>query len=250
MERSVVLLPRPVWLMWLVLMAQASACAAETLSAIGGSLSWTSDYVLRGISQSNNEPTWQTDGHIEPIRGWRVGVWAAGVELLPPKHFVELDAYLSKPWILGRDLALTTTLTHYAYVNDPRLVSYTYNELNAMLNWRDTWSLGVSWSPDSTLIAPPYDLRRNQRTLTWEGSIHGALPGGFEWQGGMGYFDPLDLHEGDYWFGSARLARRIGPIGAELGWFWTQDRTHRTYTLGKSGGPWVLTLTYGFEARN
>lgn len=212
----------------------------------GGSLAWSSDYVLRGVSQTNRDPAWQGDIHIEPVRHWSIGVWASTVRLTPAQRSTEFDIYLSKQFALNPDLSVAVTLTRYSYLHDPRPVSYAYDEFNVSLNWLDMWLLSASWSPDTTLLAPPYDFSTHQQTLTLDGSYHQALPYGFEMLIGAGYFEPLEQADGAYAFGNAGIAHRVGPLRAELNWFWTASERHRRYAPGPAGGPWALTLVYRF----
>lgn len=212
----------------------------------GGTVAWTSDYVFRGVSQSDNRPALQGELHIEPAPQWTVGAWASSVRLVPDHRSTELDFYINKQWTMGQDLGMELSVVRYSYRNDPRPVSYTYDELSWSINWLDAWSLSVSWSPDTSLIAYSYGLKTHQQTATLETGYHLALPYRFELAFGAGYFAPLEQHEGGYGFGNAGVSRRFGSLRAELNWFWTQDLRHRTYTTGPAGGPWALTVMWGF----
>jgi uncharacterized protein (TIGR02001 family) len=212
----------------------------------GGSLTWTSDYVFRGVSQSDNLPALQAELHVHPSQQWTVGVWASAVRLTPYHHSTELDAYVDTRWVIGQDLTFGVSAVHYSYRNDPRPISYNYDELSVSINWLDTYSLSTSWSPDAVLVAYPYGAHTQQQTLTVEGGYHRALPLKLELLLGAGYYDPLEQREGGYAFGSAGVSRRFGSLRAELNWFLTQDQTHRPYTPGPAGGPWAATVTWQF----
>lgn len=212
----------------------------------GGSLTWTSDYVFRGVSQSDNLPALQAELHVHPAQQWTVGVWASTVRLLPIKRSIELDAYVDTHWVINQDLTLGISAVHYSYRDDPRPISYNYDELSASINWLDSYSLSASWSPNATLIALPYGVQTQQQTFTVEGGYHQALPLKLELLLGAGYYDPLEQHEGGYAFGSTGLSRRFGRLRTELNWFWVQDQVHRRYTPGPAGGPWAATVTWQF----
>jgi uncharacterized protein (TIGR02001 family) len=213
----------------------------------GWSLALTSDYVFRGISQTHRQNAWQADIHLDPGAQWRVGAWASKVSLAPDRNSTELDFYLSRAWSLSAELGLVTSLTRYTYVNDPRMVSYTYHEAGATLNWRDAWTLSINWSPDVALAAPPpMGILSHQQTWVVEAGYHAALPLNLEWQLGAGYFAALEQGDGDYVYGSAVLVRRFGSLQTELAWYVTQDQWHRHYSPGLPGGPWVFNLMYSF----
>lgn len=229
----------------LFLLCASSTQADDLPWHLGGGLAWTSDYVLRGVSQSDNRPVLQGNVHIEPWPQWTLGAWASTVRFIPQQPSTELDVFISKHWSLKPNLSLQVAWTHYSYIDDPRRYSYSYNELNAALNWRDTWLFGASWSPD-TALAAPYGVNDHQQTATLEATYHYVLPYRFELRLGAGYYALLEQHEGSYGFGNAGISRALGPLRAELSWFWTANANRRVYTPGPAGGPWTFTLMWDF----
>jgi uncharacterized protein (TIGR02001 family) len=232
---------------WLMAVLAPNAHGSDMDLQWGGLASLTSDYVSRGVSLSHGQNAWQADLHLDLDAQWRVGVWASKLSLVPDRSSTELDFYLGKAWGLSTELALLTSLTRYTYVNDPRMVSYTYHEVGVSLNWRDAWTVSVNWSPDVALIAPPsMGILQHEQTLAVETGYHLALPLDLEWQIGAGYFAALERHYGDYVYGSTLLARRFGSLQAEVAWYATQNQQHRLYSPSLPGGPWAFNVTYSF----
>jgi len=230
----------------LLMLCSPAINAQEPSLQLGGALAWTSDYVFHGVSQSDNQPALQGNMHIEPWSQWTFGAWGSTVRLLPDERSTELDFYLTKQWTINQNFGAEFGITHYSYANDPRPYSYAYNEISASVNWLDTWSIRASWSPDTTLFAAAYGVKKNQPTATFEANYHHALPYGAEFGAGVGYYVPLEQHEGNYGFGNAGLGRTFGRLRAELNWFWTQRSAQRIYTYGPAGGPWTLTMIWAF----
>lgn len=211
----------------------------------GASLAWTSDYVFRGVSQSDHRPALQGGVHVG-LEQWLIGAWASTVRLLPESRSTEINLYLGRQAALTQDLGFEWSWVHYTYADDPRPISYTYDELSAALNWLDAWLLRLSWSPNTTLIALPYGVKTQQQTLAIEMGYRQALPLHFDLVLGAGYYDPLEQHDGGYGFGNAGIHRQWGSLRAELNWFWAQNTSRRAYNPGPAGGPWVFTLIWEF----
>ena len=51
--------------------------------AYGGHVAVTTDYVLRGVSQTRGAPALQADLHYTTANGWYAGAWASTVDLNP-----------------------------------------------------------------------------------------------------------------------------------------------------------------------
>ena len=224
----------------------ANPSAVELPMGLGGSVTWTSDYVLRGVSQTFNQPALQADVHIHPADHWLVGAWASTLHTLRGTRSTELDVYLSHKWIMSQDLSLDIAATHYAYLNDPRSASYDYDELALSAYWADTMYARIAWSPNADLYWYPAYAFHNQSTITVEAGYHRPLPHGFHFQIGGGFYVPLAQDTGKYAYGSAGLSRRFGSIRAEVNYFYVQSREHRVFNAGPAGGPWTATVSWGF----
>ena len=212
----------------------------------GGSIDITSDYVLRGVSQSNGKAAWQGDAHWNFPAGWTAGVWASQVELLPQKVSWELDSYLEWRGALSPDLDLGASATYYSYPSDPRWVDYDYSELNVSMTWRDQWRMGVSWLPGITLYSYTDGIASNRQVWTLEGSWHRDLPARLDLTLGAGVYYPPGLDYASYAYGDATLGWKYGHWRVNLAWIWAQNADHRQYTAGPGGGPLVATLGWVF----
>jgi len=212
---------------------------------VGGSLTATSDYVFRGISQNRGDPALQGDVHLQSSRGWTVGLWASQVSLLRDSHSAELDAYASWRWPLAQQFGLEAGAVYYAYPDDPRPAPYDYLELMARLTWQDLLTLGVAVAPEVNLFRFGYGLVRDQLTMTTELTAQGAIGRGWSVNAGIGYYDAPDL-DMSYAYGSAGLALDWKQLRAELSYIEVQDASDRPYLSGLAGGPWVATLSWRF----
>jgi uncharacterized protein (TIGR02001 family) len=230
----------------LVFTLLACGAAAAASAAPGGLIGVTSDYVLRGVSQSDGEPAVQAELHDAFARGWSAGLWASQVRLLPGHVTAELDAYLQWRARLSDNFDLGATATHYSYPGDPRPIRYDYDELGVSLSWRDQLYLAASWTPRLNLYSDTDGPARDHGVLTYEASVHRSLRSHFDLSAGAGYYDPPGLEYAAYGYGNAQLAWHYGHWRADLAWIWVQNAAHREYTPGPAGGPLVASVAWSF----
>lgn len=235
-------LPTSAVLLWLAASAYASAAELR----FGGSAALSSDYVLRGVTQSRGHAAAQLDLHIRPLEDWTVGAWASSVEFQAGRPFTELNLYTQWRWLLPRALSATAGAVYYAYPGDPRTVSYQYAEINSTLRWRDRLTLSATWAPRTVLFAQGYRLQRDHNTWSAELTGNQPLPLGLVALAGIGYFDAPGLPAAGYAYGSAGLMRRFGRWRAEVDYMRVQDAAHRRFTSGAAGGPLTVSVALLF----
>jgi uncharacterized protein (TIGR02001 family) len=118
-----------------------------------GYLTLTSDYVFRGASQSNEDPTVQAGLDYVHPSGVFAGAFAAHTEF-PENPFgsnpgsLEFDAYLGYSREAGRDWSWDVAAFHYDFP-DSTGFDYSYDELAANLRFRDFLRLGATVSGDA-----------------------------------------------------------------------------------------------------
>jgi uncharacterized protein (TIGR02001 family) len=234
----------PISVLLAVSLTAASSRAA--LAGPGGALTFTSDYVLRGISQSDNRPVLQGDVHWSFPAGWAAGLWGTQLRLQPRAANSELGAYLQWQRAISSDFDLGAAYTHYSYLNDPRLVTYDYDELAVSLAWRDQLYLAATWTPRLNLYSAAEGLAGNRDVYTVEASWHRTLLPRLDLSAGLGFYDPPGLDYGSYSYGNATLAWHYGHWRANLSAIWVQDAHHRQYSSGPAGGPLTATVAWFF----
>jgi uncharacterized protein (TIGR02001 family) len=212
----------------------------------GGSVAVTSDYVVRGITQSRGKPVAQADLHVRPLEDWTLGVWASQVELLPDRHSAEVDVYTEYRWVLPREFTVSAGAVYYTYPGDPRPVTYHYTEFNGSLRWRDRLTLSGAWMPSVTLFGPGYGVQHDRRAWSAELTGNQRMPGQFVATAGIGYYDVPGLRHAGYAYGSAGIMRRFGRWRADVTWIAVQAAEHRRYTPGAAGGPLTASVAWQF----
>lgn len=128
--------------------------ATDAHGEISGTLTLSSDYRFRGLSQDARSVTPQAELDWSDADGWSLGAFVSKVDFQDHEHTsIELDAFGGKHMDWGA-ISLDLNAFYYSYPNhDPRPGSPRYStfEANAKLSrrWRRcTVDGALSWSPD------------------------------------------------------------------------------------------------------
>jgi uncharacterized protein (TIGR02001 family) len=121
----------------------------------GGALGVTSDYIVRGISRSNDQAALQLDLHVVDTSGFLAGLFASNTQIDPyaPRD-VELDGYLGLAWTAADDWHGKILGEYYAYPWNSHGSKYNYAELDLDVAYRDWLDLVVAYSPDAPRYVP------------------------------------------------------------------------------------------------
>jgi uncharacterized protein (TIGR02001 family) len=103
--------------------ALAGPCAA---SGVTGTAAITSDYVFRGLSQTNQDPAFQAGIEYAHDSGFYAGTWGSNVSWLsdlssaavPISNSVEIDLYAGYRGSFGDAVKFDVGAIHYAYPGD------------------------------------------------------------------------------------------------------------------------------------
>ena len=220
-------------------MAAGGAAAA---GEVHGYLTATTDYVFRGVSQSDEQPTWQAGLDYAHSSGFFAGVFAAGIDYPSSRYRadtrdVELDAYLGYGRPAGRDFSWELALFRYSFPeSDANDIDY--GELGANLYYRDSIRFGATFSDDA----------RSGGASAWtaELELHRPLGHGFQLSGMLGRYTFARSDWKDYLYWDLGVSATKGPWTFDLRWFDTSDEAE---TLA---GPYltrdrvVASVTIGF----
>lgn len=222
------------------------ACSAQAADALGGSVNVTSDYVYRGISQTEGEPALQADLHYQTRRGWAIGAWASAADVDRYRSAaLEVDLYLSRDWMLNRDWNARASLTHYAYPNDVRRLRYDYDELTGTLNYRSRLFTTIAWSPNTSRYSNGR-MVRDRRAVSYE--VTASQPLNTQWSAsaGFGYYDLPTALQADYWFWNVGLACSLGRAQLAVSYIDSSRPAAEAFGYSLAGSRWVGSLAWRF----
>ena len=134
----------------LALLAPRPACGQSEPGPIGGSLAATSDYIYRGVSQSDGHGALQVDLHASTSAGTFAGVWASTRDSdLEPGTDGEMQLYLGQRFALDADWSATVSGRADYFVGGAAHHSDDYQEISAALTWLDRYTVSVTAIPNA-----------------------------------------------------------------------------------------------------
>lgn len=117
-----------------------------------GALSFTSDYVWRGSSQTREAPATQASIKYSFDSGIYASVWGSNVKYLPTNGASsEFDLALGYRGVITPAWQTDLALVRYQYPDAD--TDLNWNEFNANLIWQEKYSLSVGYSPDAMASA-------------------------------------------------------------------------------------------------
>ncbi len=123
-----------------LMLASSGAYAVE----VSGNVALASDYVYRGVSQTNEEAAIQGGFDIEGESGLYIGVWASNIAF---DGSIEIDIYAGYGGEFSEDLGFDIGVLHYGYPNDAGPNDSSFDEIYGSLSYQDL-TVGVAYSND------------------------------------------------------------------------------------------------------
>jgi uncharacterized protein (TIGR02001 family) len=136
----------------LVSAALLSAASSTTWSAdLSGYLVLTTDYVWRGVTQSEGDPAAQLGGDVAFNSGIYAGIWGSTIDINnggDRQRDTELTYYLGYSHDIGTRWSLGASVIVYTYPGQTGAVDYNYEEVMLTVNFDDRAWLEYAYSPD------------------------------------------------------------------------------------------------------
>ena len=212
----------------------------------GGSLGVTSDYIVRGISRSNDHAALQLDLHYLNSAGFVAGLFASNTQLDPDgSSDVELNAFAGFAWTAGSDWRGKILASHYAYPWNRAGSGYDYDELDVDLAYQEWLDVGLVYSPNT----PRYITGRGLVGVTSESAevnLQRPVLGRLSATAGIGYshFDGPDARGYAYW--SVGAAYTIAPVSLVVSYVNTTAGAKALFYDSAVGGRWIGTVIWRF----
>jgi uncharacterized protein (TIGR02001 family) len=218
--------------------------ASEPLFAneLHGYATLASDYVFRGVSQSNEDPTLQAGLEYQHQDGVFVGLFAARTDY-PDSRFgtnqgnMEIDAYLGFSRAAGRHWSWDVAVQHYDFP-DSSGFDYSYNELAANLHFRDILRLGTTVSNDAAA--------NGAGGWTAEIGLRHPLGKWFQASGTLGHYDFKQVGWDDYRYWDLGISAVAGAFTFDARYFDTSDGAESFASPRLTRGRVVLSVSAGF----
>ena len=183
----------------------------------------TSDYVFRGVSQSQEEAALQAGLNFNHESGFYTGIWGSSIDFtsdstLPEDEDganVEIDAFVGYGFNIADDWAGDVQVVRYTYPGSNRGFDYDYSEFIGSVTYHEMITASLGWSND--VFATREDglwlsLSATHELPWWGLSINGEIG---TYDVSKYNDDGSDLTYMHYGLG---FSKELGPVTAALGW--------------------------------
>ena len=222
----------------LALMPLAAQAQDEDDSGFNWNAAATSEYMFRGISQTDDHPAIQAGAGYSFSNGIYLGAWASNVDFGEDTD-AEVDTFVGWNGDLNDTVNLDVQLVRYNYVGEPDGVDYAYNELIGKATFAENYSVTLGYTND--FLASDTD------------SIYAAVGGSWDvgndinLTAGLGYTtvdEDLSSEDGyvDYSIG---VNRDFGPVNIGLGYIGTDNSAENLFGKDNAEEKFVLTFAIG-----
>jgi uncharacterized protein (TIGR02001 family) len=231
-----------------VLSAVLAIATPRCLSADlwGGSVNITSNYLVRGISRSNDHAALQLDLHYVDSSGFVVGSFVSNTQIDPdaPRD-VELNEYLGLAWAASSDWRGKVLAAYYAYPWNSDGSHYNYAELDLDVTYQEWLDLSLSYSPSAPRFLRSGALVRvgaESAELNLQHTLLGKLSG----TAGIGYYELGGPPPTGYAYWSVGAAYELAPVSLALSYVDTTATAKTLFYDSAAGGRWTGTVIWRF----
>ncbi len=203
-----------------------------------------SDYVFRGVSQTQEDPAFQLGFDYSHESGFYAGVWGSSIDFVPDSApssaeddaNVEIDTYVGFRFPIGDALAADVSVVRYNYPGTNDGFEYEYNELIGKLTVKEWLTFTLGYSNDV--------FNSGDTGIYYGASGTWALPAEFNLAANVGYYDLDNFDEGyvDYGIG---VTRAFGPFEFGVSYVGTNNNGEDLFgTLADDR--FLATVKFGF----
>lgn len=198
----------------------------------------TSEYMFRGLSQTDDQPALQAGAGYSWSNGLYVGAWASNVDFGDSTD-AEVDGFIGWNGDLGETTNLDVQLIRYEYVGQPSAVDYAYNELVGKLTFNEQYTVTLGYTNDYL----------NSDTDSLYTAVGGSWELGHDYNltAGVGYTTVDDdiSSENGYLDYSVGVNRDFGPVNISLGYVGTDGKAEDIFGEDVAEDKFVLTFAVG-----
>jgi uncharacterized protein (TIGR02001 family) len=192
--------------------ADEAPAAEEAESPVTWSLALTSDYVFRGITQSNYDPALQAGLTYSWDSGLYVGAWTSNIDFNDPNGpDIEFDSYIGWSHDIDDKWNIDLSAVYYAYFGDRNdYGNIDYVELIGKATWSEMLTFTLAYAPDYS----------NSDISSLYANIGGSweLGNEFSINAGVGHTNFSDDIDG-YTDWTVGISRPLGPVTLALAYY-------------------------------
>ena len=239
--RTWVRLPSPAPATCMVSLIGLFAVSVTSAAELSGYAVLTTDYVYRGVTNSDSHGAFQLGGDVSFDSGIYFGAWGSTVDISNGpgrQRDLEIDYYLgfvrdaSNKWSFGANVV------SYNFPGATGQFDYDYLEYSLTSNYNDQVWFEYSYSPD--LYHSGQSSENFSLYTEWQPGAEITLGVG------AGFYDVSNLTGSDYSYWQIGVTRPIGSVDIDLRYFDTSDWVPIVSTPERAGERVVLSVRYNF----
>lgn len=135
----------------IIVLLLSATCFSANAAEFSGYLSLTSDYVWRGVTQSDGDPAAQLGGEVSFDNGMYAGLWGSTIDIdngAGRQRDTEVIYYIGYSHEIDSRWTLGANVVAYTFPGQTGSVDYNYEELLVSANFKDRAWLEYAYSPD------------------------------------------------------------------------------------------------------
>jgi len=188
-----------------------AAISPARSAELSGYLVLTTDYVWRGVTQSDGDPAVQLGGDVAFGSGIYAGFWGSTIDINnggDRQRDTELTYYLGYSHDIATRWSLGASVVVYTYPGQTGVVDYNYEEVMLTTNFDDRLWLEYAYSPD--LYNTGFDSHNVEIFTEWPAGKHLVVGAG------AGYYDVSNFVGDGYAYWELGVTRPIGRLDIDL----------------------------------
>jgi uncharacterized protein (TIGR02001 family) len=212
----------------------------------GGSVTAGSDYLVRGVSRTDDHAALQFDFHYANTSGFIAGLFASNSQLDPDaSEDVELSPFVGFTWSLGDDWRTRVLGSHYTYPWNKAGSRYDYDEVDLETEYRGWLNVGLTYSPNSPYLTRHYQLH-SAESESIQVALQHRLVGNLMGSTGIGYAHLGGPQAVGYGYWSAGFDYDLRPFTFAVTYVGTTSQPLALFYGTSGGGRWTGTVIWRF----
>lgn len=219
--------------------------AAFSMPAVGtelsGYLTLTTDYVWRGVTQSDGDPALQLGGEVSFRSGVYAGLWGSTIDINnggDRQRDAEVNYYIGYGHDVSAQWTLGVSAVAYTYPGQTGVIDYNYEEYGISVNHDDRVWLEYAYSPDYWGLN--IESHNIELISEWAAGEHLVLGGA------VGYFDFRDFLDDSYAYWDLGMTWPINRFSIDLRYHDTSDTVFIVSTPDRADARAVLSFRVFF----
>jgi uncharacterized protein (TIGR02001 family) len=215
--------------------------------AVDGDITYTSDYIFRGVSETGGHGAAQLDVHATTSDGTFAGAFASSLGRVNYHYYnSEVETYIGHRFDLSSAWSTTVTAVNYDYLGGTVRHPNDYQELSLAASYLDRLTVSFSASPNTVRYDVPYRLERYP-AYSADAATQLPLIGRLLFTAGIGYYSVGNGSETlGYAYGNGGFAFEYKRLRIDAGYYVVQERAQPQFPYGRARDRIAGTISWHF----